>query len=66
MGKAKTASKNNPLTREKAIDIFFNGKKVKPVKYIGLKRKYMAVQYEDGSMAMDRSGLPVEWNMIKK
>ena len=66
MGKAKTASKNNPTTREKAAEIFYSGKKVKPVKYIGIERKYMAVQFEDGSMAMGHDGLPVEWNRIKK
>jgi hypothetical protein len=66
MAKAKTASKNNPTTREKAREIIFNGKKVKPAKYIGIERKYMAVAYEDGSMAMGRDGMPLEWKKLKK
>lgn len=66
MAKAKTASKNNPVARDKAKDIFFNGKKVKPVLYIGEKRKYMAVQYEDGTLAFDTEGSPVPWSKIKK
>ena len=61
MAKAKTASKNNPTMREKAADIFFNGKKVKPVLFISKGRKFMAVQYEDGSMAMDHDGNPIDW-----
>lgn len=66
MAKAKTASKNNPTTREKAREIIYNGKKVKPAKYIGEERKYMVVQYEDGSLAIDNQGLPIAWNKIKK
>ncbi|AIL65866.1 hypothetical protein NOVO_07640 [Rickettsiales bacterium Ac37b] len=66
MAKAKTASKNNPVAREKAKEIFFNGKKVKPVLYIGEMRKYMAVQYEDGTLAFDTDGNPTAWSKIKK
>ncbi|MFV9875421.1 MAG: hypothetical protein AB8U25_03090 [Rickettsiales endosymbiont of Dermacentor nuttalli] len=66
MAKAKTASKNNPVAREKAREIFFNGKKVKPVLYIGETRKYMAVQYEDGALVFDTDGNPIAWSKIKK
>lgn len=66
MTKAKTASKNNPTTREKAKEIIFNGKKVKPVRFIGNNSRYMAIQFEDGSMAMDRDGLPLPWSKIKQ
>lgn len=64
MTKAKTASKNNPSTREKAKEVFYNGKKVKPVKFIGT-RKYMAIQFEDGSLPTDPQGNPIPWNMIQ-
>ena len=59
---AKIASKNDPLTREKAKEFFFNGKKIKPVLFIGGGRKYMAVSYEDGSLAYERNGdiLPID------
>lgn len=66
MAKGKAASKNNAALREKAQDVFFNGKKVKPVKFIGHGRKYMAVQYDDNSgiMAMGPDGIPLAWGSI--
>jgi hypothetical protein len=66
MGKAKTASKNNPTTREKAREIFYKEKKVKPVRVIMEKNNFMGVQYEDGSLAVDRDGMPLPWSRIKK
>lgn len=60
-------SKNNPNKRGEAVKKFFNGKLVRPVLYIGTRvghGKYMAVQYEDGSMACDKSGKPVMWDTI--
>jgi hypothetical protein len=67
MSKAKTASKNNPTTREKAVEIFFNNKKVKPVKFIGNGRIYMAAAYEDGSMvyAEGANEEPLDWNSVR-
>jgi hypothetical protein len=65
MGKAKTASKNNPVERESAKVIYYNGQKVKPVKFISAKRKYMAVQYENGQMALDPQGMPIAWSKIR-
>ena len=65
MGKAKTASKNNPVERESAKVIIYNGQKVKPVKFISAKRKYMAVQLENGQMALDQQGMPVAWSKIR-
>jgi len=61
MGKAKTASKNNPVGREKARDIMFNGQKVKPVKFLSMGRNFIAVQYEGGQLAFDAKGNPVPW-----
>jgi hypothetical protein len=66
MGKAKTASKNNPTQREKAAEIFFNGKKVKPVRFFDVERgtSYIAIQYDDnsGTMAEDGNGDPLPWS----
>lgn len=66
MAKGKVASKNNAALREKAQDVFFDGKKVKPVKFIGNGRKYMAVQVDDnsGSMIMGPDGAPLAWGNI--
>jgi hypothetical protein len=65
MAKAKTASKNNPSARIKAKEIFFNGRKVVPVLFVGSNSKYMSAQYEDsGDLAMDESGLPIKWASV--
>lgn len=58
---AKTASKNNPTSRVKAAEVFFNDKKVEPVLVIDGRRRYMAAAYEDGSMPMDSNGSPLPW-----
>ncbi len=65
MGKAKTASKNNPIEREIAKTVMYNGQKVKPVKFISAQRKYMAVQLENGQMAIDQQGQPIAWSKIQ-
>jgi hypothetical protein len=65
MAKAKTASKNNPTARAKQKDYFYNNQKVKPVKLISSGRKYMAVQYENGQLAMDETGHPIPWGKIR-
>ncbi len=60
-------SKNNPKNRGAAVLKKFNDRVVKPVRYIGTHvghGKYMAVQYEDGSMALDNSGKPLLWDSI--
>ena len=61
MAKAKTASKNNPTTREKAKEVIYNGKKVKPIKYVFLGGNYMSASYEDGSVVLDSAGNPLAW-----
>ncbi|MCT4636055.1 MAG: hypothetical protein N4A31_07480 [Rickettsiales bacterium] len=58
---AKTASKNNPTSRMKAADVFFNDKKVEPVLVLDGRRRYMAAAYEDGSMPLDADGSPLPW-----
>lgn len=64
MAKAKTASKNDPSNREKVKEVFYNGKKVKPVKFIGESVSYMAAEFEDGSMVTDSNGDPLPWSSI--
>jgi hypothetical protein len=58
---AKTASKNNPTSRMKAAEVFFNDKKVEPVLVLDGRRKYMAAAFEDGSMPLDTNGSPLPW-----
>lgn len=60
-------SKNNPRNRGKGAKKTYNGKEVKPVLYIGTHvghGKYMAVQFEDGKMAMDKNNKPLVWDSI--
>ena len=61
-------SKNNPAKRGKAgKGKTFDNKPVKPVLYIGTHighGKYMAVQFEDGKVAMDNNGKPIMWDSI--
>ncbi len=66
MSKGKTVSKNNAALREKAQEVIFNGKKVKPVKFIGNGRKYIAVQIDDNSGLMVRGadGMPLAWGAL--
>ncbi len=58
---AKTASKNNPTSRVKAAEVFFNDKKVEPVLVLDGRRRYMAAAYEDGTMPSDTNGAPLPW-----
>lgn len=58
---AKTASKNNPTSRMKATEVFFNDKKVEPVLVLDGRRRYMAAAFEDGSMPLDSNGSPLPW-----
>ncbi|AHX04834.1 hypothetical protein [Ehrlichia japonica] len=61
---AKTASKNNPLQRKKGTaQKMYNGKTVKPVKYINreLGKIFMAGQYDNGDLVQDNNGNPIEW-----
>jgi hypothetical protein len=68
MSKAKTA-KTAEKKVEKASEIFFKGKKVKPVLYINGGRSYMAVAYVDGvapnDMAYAPDGFPIPWSNLQ-
>ncbi len=67
MGKAKTASKNNPTTREKAIEYFIEGKKIVPVKIVSEKSSFFAAEYEaTGDLVFDINGLPLPWGRAKQ
>ncbi|MFV9839089.1 MAG: hypothetical protein AB8U44_03635 [Aaplasma endosymbiont of Hyalomma asiaticum] len=64
---AKTASKNNPLQRRKGgAAKMYNGKAIKPVRYIDREngKIFMAAQFDDESMVLGSSGVPIEWSSI--
>ena len=66
MAKAKTASKNNPTTREQAREYFHNGKKIKPVKLISETSTFLAAEYdESGDLVLSANGVPLPWQRAK-
>ncbi len=71
MGKAKTASKNNPTTRGSGAKVkMYSGKVVKPILYVGtqVKRgKYIAAMYDETSkLVLDPiTKLPIKWQSIQ-
>ena len=65
MSKAKTASKNNPTARQQAKEFTFEGKKIKPAKFISVcGRTYLAAEYDNGALVLDASGVPLPWNKV--
>ncbi len=57
-------SKNNPNARKAAIQKTYNGKVVKPVKYIGQHGTYIAGQYEDGEVIFDNNEKPIPYKKL--
>ena len=67
MGKAKTASKNNPNTREKAIEYFINGQKISPVKIVSGKSSFFGAEYEaSGDLVVGPNNMPLPWDRAKQ
>ena len=64
MAKAKTASKNNPTSRQKAAEVFYGGKKVVPVEVITVNTRFIGAQYEDGTVAVSPNGEYVFWSQV--
>lgn len=65
MGKAKTASKNNPTQRQKAADIFYNNKKVVPCEIITENMRFIGAQYDDGTVVKGPNNSPIFWSQIQ-
>ena len=61
-------SKNNPSRRGRQDqDKLFDGKKVKPVLYVGSHvghGRYMATQEENGKLVVDKDGKPIPYSQI--
>ncbi len=66
MGKAKTASKNNPEGRGQIKQHLYKGKKIKPVKLIMGRQTLFAAEYEDsGELIIGPKGQPLPWQTAK-
>ncbi|ADE30111.1 hypothetical protein [Rickettsia prowazekii] len=64
--KAKTASKNNPTSREQAKEYLHNGQKIKPVKLISAQNSFMAAEYESsGDLVVGSNNQPLPWGLVK-
>ncbi|HJD55549.1 MAG TPA: hypothetical protein LFW21_02680 [Rickettsia endosymbiont of Pyrocoelia pectoralis] len=66
MSKAKTASKNNPTSRERPKEFFRNGQKITPVKLFEEKGSFLAAEYEaSGELVLGSNGKALPWNLAK-
>jgi hypothetical protein len=66
MGKAKTASKNNPSSREQAKEFFYNGQKIKPTKLVTERTTFLAAEYDaSGDLVLGANGAPLTWQQAK-
>ena len=61
-------SKNNPGRRSRQDQAkVFDGKKVKPVLYVGSHvghGRYIATQEENGKLVLDKEGKPIPYSQI--
>jgi hypothetical protein len=65
--KAKTASKNNPLSRQSGRVYMHNNKKIRPVMVISMSRKILAAEYEDnGEVILSPDGNEMRWDQVAK
>ena len=65
MSKAKTASKNDPSTRQKQKEVLYNSKIVIPALFKGVNSTFMAAEYkENESLVLDESGNVMKWDDV--
>ena len=66
MSKAKTASKNNPTSREQAKEFFYQGQKIKPVKLITPHYSFLAAEFDgSGDLVLGSDNKPLHWDSAK-
>jgi hypothetical protein len=66
MSQAKTASKNNPSSREQAREFMYQGQKIKPVKLITAKSTFLAAEFDgSGDLVMGSNNQPLAWDIAK-
>ncbi len=63
--KTKIASKNNPEGRGQRAEHLYEGKKIRPVKFISGSSSILAAEYEDsGEIVVDGNGIVLSWNKV--
>jgi hypothetical protein len=58
---AKTASKNNPTSREQSKKYFLDGQIIKPTKIIMGTKNFFGAEFESGDLVLDKLGNPMQW-----
>lgn len=63
---AKTASKNNPTSREQGKKFLLNGKEIKPTQIVVNNRSFFGAEF-DGSneLVTDKVGKPMSWRAAR-
>jgi hypothetical protein len=63
---AKTASKNNPTSREQAKKFMLDGKEIKPTQIIANDKSYFAAEFEGSAdLVLDKAGKPMTWRSAR-
>ena len=63
--KGSKGSKNNISNRGETAKLrMFDGKAVKPVRYVSETGNYIAGRFEDGKLVKDKSGKPIPYGLI--
>jgi hypothetical protein len=63
---AKTASKNNPTSREQAKKFMFDGKEIKPTEIIENSKSFLGAEFEGvGDLVLDKTGRPMSWRSAR-
>jgi hypothetical protein len=66
MSKAKTASKNNPTSREQAKKFLFEGKIIKPTQIVADNKSFFGAEFDgSGDVVMNKAGKPMSWREAK-
>jgi hypothetical protein len=58
---AKTASKNNPTSREQAKKYLLDGQIIKPTKIVMGSKSFFGAEFESGDLVLDQLGNPMQW-----
>jgi len=62
---AKTASKNNPTSREQSKKYLLDGKEIKPVQIILQNKSFFGAEYDSGELIVNKKGSPLSWQQAR-
>ncbi len=63
---AKTASKNNPTSRQQAIKFLLDGKHIKPAQIIVNNKSFFGAEFDGSSdLVLDKHGKPLSWRAAR-